>query len=73
MTEGQPVDIRIERGAPTAQELAAVTAVITGIVDELSTSESTRAALTTSAWQRAQRPVRSPLTPGAGVWRSFSG
>jgi hypothetical protein len=71
--ERPAVDIRIDSGAPTAEELAAVTAVITGIVDELSANESTHARTITTAWQRSQRTVRSAITPGAGAWRSFSG
>jgi hypothetical protein len=71
--ERPAVDIRIDSGSPTAEELAAVTAVITGIVDELSANESTRARTITTAWQRSQRTVRSAITPGDGAWRSFSG
>jgi len=66
-------DIRVVRGQPTAEELAAITAVIHGVVDELAADEATRALHVTTAWQRTQKRLRSPLSPGAGAWRSFSG
>jgi hypothetical protein len=66
-------DIRVVRGQPTPEELAAVTAVIHGLVDELAADEATRALHVTTAWQRTQRRLRAPLSPGAGAWRSFTG
>ena len=73
-TEARPAaDIRVVRGQPTPEELAAVTAVIHGIVDELAADEATRALHVTTAWQRTQRRLRAPLSPGPGAWRGFSG
>ena len=68
-----PADIRIVRGSPTPEELAAITAVIHGVIDELAADEATHALRSTTAWQRSQKRLRSPLSPGAGAWRSFSG
>jgi gamma-glutamyl:cysteine ligase YbdK (ATP-grasp superfamily) len=68
-----PLDLRIVNGQPTPAELAAVTAVIHGILDELAEDEATRARATTTAWQRSQRSLRETLRPGAGAWRGFSG
>jgi hypothetical protein len=66
------VEISIDAGNPSPTELAAVTAVLTASLaerEERSLSSGTRV----SAWQRSQRAVRSPLTPGYGAWRGFSG
>ena len=52
------------------EEIAAVTAVIQGAVDEL--ADATVPATPVSAWSRSQRPIRGNVVPGAGVWRSFS-
>ena len=73
MSDPTAADIRVVRGQPTPEELAAVTAVIHGIVDELADAEATRALHVTTAWQRTQRRLRQPLHPGQGAWRSFSG
>jgi hypothetical protein len=66
------VEISINAGNPSPTELAAVTAVITAALAELEEDSRTSAARV-SAWQRSQRAVRSPLTPGYGAWRGFSG
>lgn len=56
----------------TTEEIAAVSAVLDGALDELAAAGSTTApALTT--WQRGRRPMRAPLTRGDGAWRGFSG
>ena len=52
------------------EEIAAVTAVIQGAVDEL--AEANVPASRVSAWSRSQRPMRGNVVPGAGVWRGFS-
>lgn len=66
------VNVRILRGSPTPEEIAAVTAVLTAaVVEEASRSEAVPSD-GPSAWQRSQRTMRSPLTAGAGRWRNFS-
>lgn len=66
-------DIQFVSGSPTAEEVAAITAVLQAVLDELAANEATRAAqATTSAWQRTQRGLRSAIVPGQGAWRSFS-
>jgi uncharacterized protein (DUF1800 family) len=69
-----PVDFRVISGNPTASELAAVTAVLTAAIEDL---EDVRRRAEEqhgqTAWQRTQRPIRTPLSRGAGIWRSFSG
>jgi hypothetical protein len=69
--ESVGVDIRFESDGATATEIAAVTAVITGIVAELAAAESVHAYTPPTAWQHNQRPMRTPINPGPGVWRSF--
>lgn len=56
----------------TAEEIAAVSAVLAGALDELAADRSTTSPAAT-AWERGRRPVRAPVTRGAGAWRSFSG
>jgi hypothetical protein len=60
--------IRILSGDPDAEEIAAVTAVLSAALDELGGEQRRRQSGGPSAWQRSQRAVRSPLVRGA--WRS---
>ncbi len=64
--------LSIVAGNPTASELAAVTAVIAALLEETEDDALQVAAPQVSAWQRSQRSIRRPLTPGAGEWRGFS-
>ena len=66
-------DLVVISGNPDPEELAAVTAVLAGVLDELADEQGRREQAVTSAWARSQRAVRAPLTPGVGAWRSFSG
>ncbi|MDM4762737.1 acyl-CoA carboxylase epsilon subunit [Galbitalea sp. SE-J8] len=66
-----PLSIRVERGRPSPEELAAVTAVLTAAIDELSQDRARAHEPVVSSWSRSQRAVRHELTPGAGRWRSF--
>jgi hypothetical protein len=65
-------ELTIVAGSPTPAELAAITAVITGMLAEIANDERAVPPMV-SAWQRSQRSIRRPLTPGPGAWRSFSG
>jgi hypothetical protein len=65
--------IEIVGGNPTPTEVAAVTAVLAGVLEEISGHVEANEGRTQSAWARAQRPLRAPMHPGAGVWRGFSG
>ncbi len=66
---GEP-SIRVISKSATDSEIAAVTAVLTAALDELAAAQNGESP-TVSAWQRSQRALRTPLTPGAGAWRSF--
>jgi hypothetical protein len=65
-------DLEVISGRPDGQELAAVTAVLAAVLDELAQEQGRRQLAMPSAWGRSQRTVRAPLTPGPGAWRSFS-
>jgi hypothetical protein len=66
-----PLSIRVERGRPSAEELAAVTAVLAAAIDELREDRARADEPAASAWSRSQRVLRRELRPGAGRWRSF--
>jgi len=66
-------NIQIVAGNPNGVEIAAVTAVLTGVLEELAGTISARTITPPSAWSRNQRPIRQPIFPAAGRWRSFSG
>lgn len=65
--------IRIVSTGADAADVAAVTAVLTAALDELAASQAADTATPVSAWQRGQRQLRTPIAPGPGAWRSFSG
>lgn len=64
--ESGPVVITTRNVSPT--ELAAVTAVIRGLLAEEGDSQREEPAPAPSAWQRSQRSMRGPFTPGSGRW-----
>jgi hypothetical protein len=66
-------DIAVISGNPDVEELAAVTAVIAEVLDELAAEQGRREAAGPSAWARSQRGIRPPVQPGHGAWRTFSG
>ena len=65
-------EFRIVSGNPSPEELAAVTAVLSGVLEELSAEQGRRADSGPTAWEISQRPIRTPITPGPGAWRGFS-
>ncbi len=67
------IDIAIVAGNPSPTEVAALTAVLSGVLEELAGEQSRAESTGPSAWQRGQRPIRLPIRPGAGAWRGFSG
>jgi hypothetical protein len=64
-----PADIRVTGGEPTAEELAAVTAVLGAALAQLS-DEERREEQGFSAWEQSRRAPRRGVTRGA--WRSWS-
>lgn len=61
-------DIRIVSKNVTPEEIAAVTAVVQAALVESAENAGSDEAPPVSAWARAQRPIRQPLTPGPGAW-----
>lgn len=69
MSTPESLPIRVVRGNPTAQELAAVTAVLTAVLAEETAAEELAAQETASPWERTQRPLRDGLDTRLG-WRA---
>jgi Acyl-CoA carboxylase epsilon subunit len=67
----EPLGLRIISGDPTAQELAAVTAVISGIVEELADARDMEAPATGSQWGSRASGLRQYVAAGAGAWNNF--
>jgi hypothetical protein len=70
-TPSEP-DIIVVSGNPEGHEMAALTAVLSGVLEELAAERGRRELTGPSAWQRSQRSLRAPMHPGPGEWRSFS-
>ncbi|MDR6612376.1 acyl-CoA carboxylase epsilon subunit [Leifsonia sp. 1010] len=74
---GAPLDpsqLRFVTRGVTAEEIAAVTAVLTAAAaEQAAAGRKARAERGPDAWARTQRSLRGELRPGAGAWRSFSG
>jgi len=60
--------IRVVSRNATALDIAAVTAVVTAALEELSAEQSATAP-EVSAWRRSQRGLRTAIHPGPGAWR----
>lgn len=65
-------EIRVVRGNPTPDELAAVVSVLEAMAAELEGTRARAGAKSSSAWVQSQRPIRTPILPGVTRWRSFS-
>lgn len=69
--ERAPLEMAVLRGTPTAEELAAVMAVLS----EAYATEVEEAVVdtrpATTAWARSQRTLREPLARGVGAWERF--
>lgn len=63
--------IRIVSKNATDEEIAAVSAVLKAALDELAAASGPDDGPVVSAWNRSQRGLRAPLSPGPGAWRSF--
>jgi hypothetical protein len=74
---GAPLDpsqLRFLTRGVTAEEIAAVTAVLTAAAaEQAAAGREATAEQGPDAWARTQRNLRGELRPGAGAWRSFSG
>jgi hypothetical protein len=61
--------LRITSGEPTDVGVAAVTAVVAAVLEQLAGEEHVQAPSAASGWERSRRAIRRPLT--RGDWRSF--
>jgi hypothetical protein len=68
-----PSQIEFVTRGVSDSEVAAVTAVLRGLMQEESDQLRREPERGRSAWELGQRAIRRPLTPGAGRWRSFTG
>ncbi|QNE35107.1 acyl-CoA carboxylase epsilon subunit [Leifsonia shinshuensis] len=69
-----PSQLRFLTKGVTPEEIAAVTAVLaTAAAEAAAAARDARPQRGPDGWERSQRGLRKPLTPGPGVWRSFSG
>jgi Acyl-CoA carboxylase epsilon subunit len=59
--------LRIVRGEPTDEELAALTVVLAAAGRP---GEPERSAAEQPSWNRAESRLRRPLHPGPGAWRA---
>jgi len=57
-------DIRILSGNPTAEEIAAVSSVLTAALDELAGEHRRSRDAGPSGWERSRRGLRVPLVRG---------
>ncbi|QEO08648.1 acyl-CoA carboxylase epsilon subunit [Protaetiibacter larvae] len=64
-----PIDVRVVGGDPTAEELAAATAVLRASLDELAGLHR-KARRAPTAWERGRRILREPLTRGG--WNGWA-
>ncbi len=72
-TDAAEPAIRVLSRGLSAEEIAAVTAVVDAAVESELDELHSGVHIEPSAWERSQRSLREPLHPGAGAWRSFSG
>jgi hypothetical protein len=71
--DAAPTSFTVVAGDPTPAELAAVTAVLGAVLEEIANDRELGTVPGVSAWQRSQRPIRGAITRGNGAWRAFSG
>ena len=63
-------EIRVERGAPTEEELAAAIAVVTAALAEAEKNAAADGNSPTSNWSRNSGLLRAPLAAGPGQWQA---
>ncbi|HEY6278517.1 MAG TPA: acyl-CoA carboxylase epsilon subunit [Streptosporangiaceae bacterium] len=67
---GEPPELTVVAGQPTAGELAALTAALTAVLAARASQERAAAARwRPGGWADRAHLLRAPLVPGADVWR----
>ncbi|RCV48413.1 acyl-CoA carboxylase subunit epsilon [Marinitenerispora sediminis] len=62
--------LRVVRGDPTPEEVAALVAVLTARARAARAAREAAAAPRRSAWRDPSRLLRAPLRPGPDAWRT---
>ncbi|ACU40192.1 acyl-CoA carboxylase subunit epsilon [Actinosynnema pretiosum subsp. pretiosum] len=62
--------LRVVRGNPTEEELAALVAVLTAVAARRAVDGGARGDREASRWADRSRLVRQPLSRGPGAWRA---
>lgn len=70
MSEDQIDAIKLVRGNPTPDELAAAIAVVEAILAEEQAANSATRQQPKSTWNRNSVKLRSAINPGFGQWRA---
>jgi hypothetical protein len=71
-TDAAAASFTVVAGDPTPAELAAVTAVVSAVLEEIASDRASSGQRVVSAWERSQRAIRAPITRGIDAWRGFS-
>ncbi|MCY7412318.1 MAG: hypothetical protein LH471_04680 [Salinibacterium sp.] len=66
-------ELRVVSTGASAVEIAAASVVLEAALDELAADDEVGAAAARSGWALSQAGLRSPIQPGEGRWRSFTG
>lgn len=66
MSDDDQLPLRVVKGDPTAEELAALVAVVSAKAAAVGVDDTTQPTSWASYWRR----VRTPLRPGRGAWRA---
>jgi prolyl-tRNA editing enzyme YbaK/EbsC (Cys-tRNA(Pro) deacylase) len=70
MNEELSEGIKLVRGNPTAEELAAAIAVVEAMLDEEQAAAATGRQQAKSTWNRSSVNLRGGITPGFGQWKA---
>ena len=62
--------LKVIRGNPTAEELAAVIALVQAAAEEERNSTASASPITRSTWNRNNSQLRTNIVPGVGQWRT---
>ena len=70
MSDELQSQLKVVRGNPTAEELAALIAIVQSAVAEERELGSKKAATPHSTWSRSAAQLRGQIVPGQGQWRA---
>lgn len=67
-SDGRPF-LRVVRGNPTTEELAAITIVLAARARAAAAQSAVSTPAASSVWSARSRLLREPVAPGPGGWR----